>query len=113
MEHQDKGWANLGKTLLIAAMGHGWVALLIFLSIIAMTYVAAYFLVSAIKGREGEGIAIITPFLKIKTQPPDNHDQQKLPKLSDDIKGFMSRYKGTNLSHKPSLLIRTTPTTLP
>ena len=51
MEHQDRSWVDLGKTLLIAAMGHGWVVLLIFLSIIALTYVAAYFLVSAIKGR--------------------------------------------------------------
>jgi hypothetical protein len=83
MEHQDKGWADLGKALLIAAMGHGWVALLILLSIIAMTYVAAYFLVSTIKGREGEGIAIITPFLKIKKLPPDNNDQQKPSNLSD------------------------------
>ena len=85
MEHQDRGWADLGKALLIAAMGHGWVALLILLSIIAMTYVAAYILVSAIKEREGAGIAIITPFLKIKQLPPDSDEQQKIQNLSNDI----------------------------
>ena len=83
MEHRDRGWADLGKTLLIAGMGHSWVLLLIFLVIIAMTYVAAYFLVSAIKGQRSDGIVIITPFLKIKTQPPNDHDDkgpQKLPR---------------------------------
>jgi len=76
MEHRDRGWADLGKTLLITGMGHSWVLLLMFLVIIAMTYVAAYFLVSAIKGQRSDGIVIITPFLKIKTQPPDDHDDK-------------------------------------
>jgi hypothetical protein len=76
MEHRDRGWADLAKTLLLAGMGHGWVLLLIFLSIIAMTYVAAYFLVSTIKGQRSDGIVIITPLLKIKTQPLDDHDEQ-------------------------------------
>jgi hypothetical protein len=25
MQHRDRGWADLGQTLLIAGMGHGWV----------------------------------------------------------------------------------------
>jgi hypothetical protein len=86
MEHRDRGWADLGKTLLIAAMGHGWVVLLIFLFIIAMTYIAAYFLVSAIKGRRSDGIVIITPLLKIKTQPLDNHNEQNHQNLPGDAK---------------------------
>jgi hypothetical protein len=86
MEHRDRSWADLGKTLVIAAMGHGWVVLLIFLSIIALTYVAAYFLVSAIKGRGGDGIVIITPLLKIKTQPSNDHSEQKFSKSSGDVK---------------------------
>jgi len=76
MEYRDRSWADLGKTLLIAGMGHGWVLLLSFLSIITMTYIAAYFLVSAIKGQKSDGIVIITPLLKIKTQPLVDHDKQ-------------------------------------
>src|SRR5690242_17197623 len=97
MEHRGRGWADLGKTLLIAAMGHGWVVLLIFLFIIAMTYVAAYFLVSAIKGRESDGIVIITPLLKIKSQPPDNHNGQEFSKLSGDVRSWTSSPKDANL----------------
>jgi hypothetical protein len=79
MEHRDGSWADLGKTLLIAGMGHGWVLLLMFLAIIATTYIAAFFLLSAIKGQKSDGIVIITPLLKIRTRSPDDHGDQDAP----------------------------------
>lgn len=68
MEVRDRDWTSLSKTLLIAAASHGWVLLVGLLAISITTYVAAYFLVSAIQRDKKPGeLKIKTPFLSISS----------------------------------------------
>jgi hypothetical protein len=66
MEDGDRGRRSLGRIALIAA-SHDWLLVLGLLAIIAMTYIAAYFLVSKIESNNGHKILVRTPFLTIRS----------------------------------------------
>jgi hypothetical protein len=70
MKDREQGWMGFGKIALIAA-SHSWVLLVGLLAIMAMTYIAAYFLTSSIEDKKGHEITIKTPLLTIKSNRRD------------------------------------------
>ena len=68
MKHHKQGWALLGRTLLIALISHGWIMLAGGLVFIALTYIAAFFLMSATKGTAAGSVTISTPLVTVKNR---------------------------------------------
>lgn len=67
-------WAKLGRALLIALLGHGWLMIAGLLVIVVVTYAAVIVLVSTL-GKERGKIKIVTPFLTVIAK--SNRDTSK------------------------------------
>jgi hypothetical protein len=83
MDDQDAGWASLGNGLLTAGIAHGWTFVVGVLSILLITNLTAYLLVTAmIKNRGGE-VKIKTPFLAITVKPKRPEEKSSDAERSD------------------------------
>lgn len=77
MRVRATSWLSAGRTLLIAAWGHGWLILIGALCMIALTYVTAILLVNLLKKGRDHEITIKTPFLLIRSKPWPQAEEPK------------------------------------
>ena len=88
MASQDRGWAGVGRMLLVVAASHGWVLVAGVLALIVVTYVGAYFLMSAIQREKlSASWSIQTPLLSITIDarnPPCGNEDTNKKKLKSD-----------------------------
>jgi hypothetical protein len=80
MDDQGAAWASLSNGLLAAGIAHGWAFVVGVLSILLITNLAAYILVTTMIKNHGSEVKIVkikTPFLAITIRP--NRPERKKP----------------------------------